>query len=172
MTARDPSGESCGAGDALTGLPLRGAFLESVSSSIQGLSERSGRAALIYVDIDGLRSVNSTADPTRGEPGFLFVRGESGVGRTRLLREFSRLAREENVPVAFCTCGPADPMKPYAALARALADCADAGGEARDTLLSDLSRDEMEVLVPLFARAGVPLFPGGREGPRSAAFKQ
>jgi diguanylate cyclase (GGDEF)-like protein len=103
------------------------------------------------------------------EPGFLFVRGEPGSGKTRLLRELVRVAREEGTAAAYGSCRPTDPARPFAVLARALSDYADAELEARDSLLSDLSREEIEVLLPLFSRAGVPLFFGGRGDPKSAA---
>ena len=103
------------------------------------------------------------------EPGFFFVRGEPGSGKTRLLRELASVASEEGAAVAQCACRPADAGRPFAALARALADYADAELEARDSLLTDLSREEIEVLVPIFAGAGVPLFLVGRGAPKSAA---
>jgi len=97
------------------------------------------------------------------------VRGEAGSGKTRLLREFLSIARAEGTAAGHCSCRPTDPLMPFAVLARALADYADAELEARDSLLSDLSREEIEVVVPLFSRAGAPLFFGGRGAPKSAA---
>jgi diguanylate cyclase (GGDEF)-like protein len=103
------------------------------------------------------------------EPGFFFVRGEPGSGKTRFLRELAAVASAEGAAVAQCACRAADAGRPFAALARSLADYADAELEARDSLLTDLSREEIEVLVPIFAGAGVPLFLVGRGAPKSAA---
>jgi len=116
-----------------------------------------------------VENFRSRLERSHEEPGFLFVRGEAGSGKTRLLRDCLSIAREEGAAAGYCACRPTDPAMPFAVLARALTEYADAELEARDSLLTDLSREEIEVVVPLFSRAGAPLFFGGRGAPKSAA---
>ena len=65
------SGDSRGNGqatrDPLTGLDLRRAFVGAVSGSVAGLAARAAKGTLIYVDVDGLRSVNRSAGRARGD---------------------------------------------------------------------------------------------------------
>lgn len=107
-------------------------------------------------------------DVCRQETGFIFIRGEPGIGKTRLLRELRLIVRQMKLACAMESCRPSDLMRPYAPLARALAAYADETLSSREALLEGRSPPEANDLLELFARYGVPLGPAPQpqEGPR------
>ncbi|HEX8855664.1 MAG TPA: AAA family ATPase, partial [Thermoleophilaceae bacterium] len=95
------------------------------------------------------------ADAAAGRPSIAFVAGESGIGKTRLLREFQRRAQEAD-PAARVICGDSVELGegelPYAPLVAALRPLA----RARDPVLESLppaARDELAALLPGLAPA-------------------
>jgi diguanylate cyclase (GGDEF)-like protein len=68
--------------DPLSGLPNRGAFADAVTASLSGASSR--QAALVYVDLDGFKSINDNYDHETGDTllravagGFAALAGEA-----------------------------------------------------------------------------------------------
>jgi len=95
-----------------------------------------------------------------GAPAFVFVGGESGVGKTRLLREFESRARAREARVLIGQClelgGAQIPYAPLVAalrpLARGLGD-ADADGDGADVLPA-ATRNALAELLPELGGTG------------------
>ncbi|MHC4502141.1 MAG: AAA family ATPase [Planctomycetota bacterium] len=118
-----------------------------------------------------MQTLRERLESCRRGGGYLFVRGEPGVGKTRMLREFRRAAEVSMAAAGFAACRPTDPGSHFAALARAFTDLAGPTPEKRKTLLEGRSPQEAEELAPLFERSGVPLVPAGtvRSAPERTA---
>jgi len=118
-----------------------------------------------------LEAFRARLESCRKSTGYLFIRGEAGIGKTRLLRELRAAARGQKLSCALESCRPSDLMRPYAPLVRALAAYADETLESREALLRGRSPQEVDDLVPLFERCGVPIWPGHAEREGAAAAK-
>jgi len=92
-----------------------------------------------------------------GSVGYLFVRGEAGVGKSRLIAELAKAARAQGVACASAHCWPPDLQRPYAPLIRAVVEHADATLDNRELLLSEKAPEEIAELAPLFRRYGVAM---------------
>src|SRR4029450_1827558 len=66
-----------------------------------------------------------------GEGAVLFVTGEPGIGKTRLVREFADSAMERGARVLAGSCFEGEGARPYAPFAEALDAYADVQGHAR-----------------------------------------
>ena len=86
------------------------------------------------------------ADAADGRPSLAFVAGESGVGKTRLLGEFTRRARAEGTLVLAGDCVDfgGESELPYLPLVAALRPLARAG----DTALTEAVREDVAPLLP------------------------
>src|SRR3954470_23677446 len=105
--------------------------------------------------------------PDAGRPGLAFVAGESGVGKSRLLSEFARRARDEaGAKVLSGECVElGDGELPYAPLVSALRPLVRAG----DPGLLELpaaARFELAALLPGLADAAAPHGPRQHESER------
>jgi DNA-binding CsgD family transcriptional regulator len=105
------------------------------------------------------------ADAASGRPSIAFVAGESGIGKTRLLREFVTHAQESDPP-ARVICGDCVELGegelPYAPLVAALRPLA----RAQDPVLEALppaARAELAALLPGLAPAASDESPGERD---------
>jgi DNA-binding CsgD family transcriptional regulator/tetratricopeptide (TPR) repeat protein len=100
--------------------------------------------------------VAAVAEAGEGRPTLAFVAGESGVGKSRLLGELARRAREDGARVLSGECVElGDGELPYAPLVGALRPLVRAG----DPALLDLpatAREELAALLP-----GLAVAPGG-----------
>jgi DNA-binding SARP family transcriptional activator len=76
----------------------------------------------------------------RGETRLVSVVGEAGIGKTRLVGEFCRLARLDGLSVASATVQPHDVRRPYAAFADLLQQLMSARGAL------GISQDSMNLL--------------------------
>ncbi len=83
----------------------------------------------------------------KGEGGVLFISGEPGVGKSRLLVEFARSARNNGWLVLAGRARDAEGMPPYLPFAEAIAEYL---GEARDLVLHRLleSTPDGDLLIP------------------------
>src|SRR3954464_6417923 len=85
------------------------------------------------------------ADACLAQPSVAFVAGESGVGKTRLLAELERNAREQDVLVLTGDCVDLGESElPYVPLVSALRPLARSGDEA----LTDTVRAAVAPLLP------------------------
>ncbi|MDA0180698.1 AAA family ATPase [Solirubrobacter phytolaccae] len=88
-----------------------------------------------------------------GRPGLAFVAGESGLGKTRLLSELERVAREDGVRVIGGDCVElGEGELPYAPLVGALRPLARSGHEAFGQL-SEPARAALAQILPGLGRA-------------------
>jgi tetratricopeptide (TPR) repeat protein len=124
-------------------IALPPAFAGTGSSSVQ----------LIGRDAD-LAALNNAMEKARGgRRQFVFVSGEAGIGKTRLISEFARLAAAENAAVLLGR-SDAEALTPYQPFVEALEwylrACPDAVVEAQ--LESVDSRSELAELIPGISR--------------------
>lgn len=93
------------------------------------------------------------AEALNGRPGLAFVAGESGLGKTRLLSELERVAREDGVRVIGGDCVElGEGELPYAPLVGALRPLARSGHEAFGRL-SEPARAALAQILPGLGRA-------------------
>ncbi|GLW91163.1 ATP-binding protein [Actinokineospora globicatena] len=89
------------------------------------LSVRSGSVPLVGRDAELAALLGAVRHP----PSAVFVEGQAGVGKTRLVAEFVAAARAEDARVVLGSCQPmADPF-PYGVLLDCLSQCGDHLGE-------------------------------------------
>jgi tetratricopeptide (TPR) repeat protein/predicted Ser/Thr protein kinase len=146
-------------------IALPPAFADTDSSSVQ----------LIGRDAD-LAALNSAMEKARaGRRQFVFVSGEAGIGKTRLISEFARLAAAENA-VVLLGRSDAEALTPYQPFVEALEwylrACPDAVVEAQ--LESVDSRSELAELVPGISRhfkTPAPVVESNAEGRRYRLFE-
>jgi len=83
----------------------------------------------------------------KGDGGVLFISGEPGVGKSRLLVEFAREARDNGWLVLTGRARDAEGMPPYLPFAEAIAEFL---GEARDLVLHRLleSTPDSDLMIP------------------------
>src|SRR5215204_1130807 len=105
----------------------------------------------------------------RGRPAFVFVGGESGVGKTRLLRELESRARARGTRVLLGQClelgGAQIPYAPLVAALRPLARGIGAGGGG-DGDLPEATRNALAELLPELGGTGIraDAEPSARQG--------
>jgi DNA-binding CsgD family transcriptional regulator/tetratricopeptide (TPR) repeat protein len=109
-------------------------------------------------------------EAAEGQPSLAFIAGESGVGKSRLLAEFERRARDEEdaTVIGGDAVELGEGELPYAPLVGALRPLARAGDPVLDRL-SPATRAELATLVPeLSAGGGAPPPPVGEDERGSA----
>src|SRR5215217_5048829 len=105
-----------------------------------------------------------------GQPAFVFVGGESGVGKTRLLREFESRARARDACVLLGQClelgGAQLPYAPLLAALRPLARGFAAGGPDEPDGLPEATRNALADLLPELGGTGTraDAEPSARQG--------
>src|SRR5215218_6551904 len=102
----------------------------------------------------------------QGRPAFAFVAGESGVGKTRLLRELESRARARGAQVLLGQCLELGGAQiPYAPLVAALRPLARGPGAGSDGLPA-ATRNALAELLPEFGGTGTPADeePSARQG--------
>src|SRR3954470_9509402 len=98
-----------------------------------------------------------------GRPGQVWIRGEAGIGKTRLLGELTRHAEEAGHLVLTGRAAEFERDVPYALWVDALEDHLERVGEERlKRLLGDRASDVTRLLPDLVTAEPVPGLPGER----------
>lgn len=84
MRARLEEMEQASESDALTGLPNRASFMRALERAVSQANRHGTPAALLYLDVDGLESINARHGQVAGDAGLIHV--------GKLLRELIRTA--------------------------------------------------------------------------------
>jgi hypothetical protein len=82
-----------------------------------------------------------------GKPGLVFVRGEAGIGKTRLAADLARIAHDDGGLVLHGRCDP-DPVAPYQPFAEALATFTNTTPEGSVAQSAPWVTTELARLVP------------------------
>jgi DNA-binding CsgD family transcriptional regulator/tetratricopeptide (TPR) repeat protein len=109
-------------------------------------------------------------EAAEGQPSLAFIAGESGVGKSRLLTEFERRARDEEdaIVIGGDAVELGEGELPYAPLVGALRPLARTGDPVLDRL-SPATRAELATLVPELSHRGDAPAPPGPDDERGSA---
>ncbi|HEY2516217.1 MAG TPA: protein kinase [Polyangiaceae bacterium] len=158
--------------------PLGDAVQAALVKEVRGLGETFGR---FVGRKEELRSIGEVlAASTRRNGRVLTIRGDHGVGKTRLLYEVERRLRKGNYNVGFylCTCPPRGRELPLSGIAAMLQTlCGVAEGDTSDRILAVQPRlralglhDEEANAVLQALGANMPRRAGDAKGPLRNAF--
>ena len=133
---------------ALPGVDVPAASPPVISSS----AARRARAPLVGRERE-LGLVRDLIAAARGGTGrLLFLVGEAGIGKTRLVEALEELAAEAGCLAVVGRAFPAEGSFPFAIAADALAQLVRALGPAAVSVLSRGAEDELAVILPTLAR--------------------
>jgi len=117
------------------------------------------------------RLSNALGRAVARKPGMVMVCGEAGVGKSRLLAEFSEVARGAGALVTQCSCIELGAgTLPYSPLVGALADIAGSLDSAARDWLAEPARASIRHLIPELALPNEPGTPAVEADSRPALF--
>jgi two-component system, cell cycle response regulator len=107
--------------DALTGLPNRRLLEDRIATTLQHAARNRGKAAIMYLDLDGFKQINDTHGHAVGDE-ILKMAAARLVGGSRKEDTVARVGGDEFVIVLGAVSGLADAEEPAAKLMEAIAE--------------------------------------------------
>lgn len=125
----------------------------SADAQLHRLERQSWLTPLVGREAELERLELSWRELRRGACGLVVVRGEAGMGKSRLVREFRGRLVQRGVKVFECRCRLDASTSPFLALAEALRHWLGIGAGDAD----EQARQKIAVALPVAARAGAPM---------------
>ncbi|CDG83551.1 diguanylate cyclase domain-containing protein [Janthinobacterium agaricidamnosum] len=97
--------------DALTGLPNRRLLEDRIENTVQHAARNRGKAAILYLDLDGFKAINDTYGHAYGDDILKMVAGRL-VDASRKEDTVARIGGDEFVIVLGDLCGSGDAREP------------------------------------------------------------